>query len=65
VSKISKLYAELLAVEKAEGLEASEKYLNELLNAKKMTYDAYIEKIALKDGFLKSLIKKMVKGDDS
>ena len=59
IKEISKLYADLLAVEKADGLDASEKYLNEYLKAKNMTYDEYIEKIALKDGFFKSIFKKL------
>ncbi len=59
VNEISKLYSELLAIEKAQGIEASEKYLNNMLYAKKMSYDEYIEKIALKDGFVKSVMKKL------
>jgi PAS domain S-box-containing protein len=60
VSKIIPLYTELLAIEKAEGLDASERYLNEYLKEKNMTYDEYIEKIALKEGFLKSMFKKLI-----
>jgi PAS domain S-box-containing protein len=59
VQEISKLYAELLKVEKAEGIEASEKYLMDVLKLKGMSYDEYIEKIALKEGFLKSIFKKI------
>jgi PAS domain S-box-containing protein len=59
VDEISKLYSELLAIEKAQGVAASEKYLNTMLYAKKMSYDEYIEKIALKDGFFKSVLKKL------
>lgn len=60
VKEISKLYTELLRVEKENGIVASEKYLNDFLEAKKMSYDEYVEKIALKDGFLKSLFKKIL-----
>lgn len=60
VKEISKLYAELLAVEKENGIVASEKYLNDFLEAQKKSYDEYIEKIALKDGFFKSLFKKIL-----
>jgi PAS domain S-box-containing protein len=64
VNEISKLYAELLKIEKSKGIEASEKYLADYLNAKKMTYDEYIEKIALKEGFLKSILKKLWGSDN-
>lgn len=60
VKEISKLYSELLAIEKSKGLEASEHYLNDYLESKKMSYDEYIEKIALKDGFFKSFFKKIL-----
>ena len=60
VAKITPLYEELLAIEKAEGLAASEAYLNDYLKTKKMTYDEYIEKAALKESFLTSMYKKLV-----
>ncbi|HLD23687.1 MAG TPA: PAS domain-containing protein [Sulfuricurvum sp.] len=60
VKEVSKLYTELLAVEKESGIAASEKYLNDFLETKKMTYDEYMEKIAIKDGFLKALFKKIL-----
>lgn len=58
IQEVSKLYAELLNVEKAEGLDASEKYLMDFLEAKNMTYDEYIDKIAVKESMFKSLLKK-------
>lgn len=61
VAKITPLYEELLAIEKAEGLAASEAYLNNYLKKKNMTYDEYIEKSALKDGFLTAMFKKLTK----
>lgn len=61
VAKITPLYEELLAIEKAEGLAASEAYLNNYLKQKNMTYDEYIEKAALKDGFLTAMFKKLTK----
>ncbi|MFH0709445.1 MAG: PAS domain-containing protein [Pseudomonadota bacterium] len=59
VNEISKLYTELLRVEKAEGLDASEKYLMDFLESKKMTYDEYIDKIAVKESMFKSMFKKL------
>ena len=60
VAKITPLYEELLAIEKAEGLAASEAYLKDYLKTKKMTSDEYIEKAALKVDFLTSMFKKLV-----
>ncbi|HEX5329965.1 PAS domain-containing protein [Sulfuricurvum sp.] len=60
VTKITPLYEELLAIEKAEGLAASEAYFNDYLKAKKMTYDEFIEKTALKEGLLTSMFKKLI-----
>ncbi len=45
VAAIEKLYAELLDIEKREGIEASERYLNALLESKGMSYDEYIDDI--------------------
>lgn len=59
VHEISKLYVELLKVEKAEGLDASEKYLTDFLESKNMTYDEYIDKIAVKESMFKSMFKKL------
>ncbi|MDD5051358.1 MAG: PAS domain-containing protein [Sulfuricurvum sp.] len=60
VNEISKLYAELLSIEKNKGLAESEAYLTQLLSDKKMTYDEYIDKMVIKDGFLKSMFKKII-----
>lgn len=59
VNQISKLYAELLFIEKKDGLSASEAYLTQFLSSKKMSYDEYMEKISIKEGLFKSLLKKM------
>lgn len=58
VNEISKLYAELLLVEKRDGVEASEIYLTQYLDSKKMSYDEYIHTIALKESLFKSILKK-------
>jgi hypothetical protein len=59
VNEISKLYNDLLSIEKRDGLRASEAYLTQFLSSKKMSYDEYMEKISVKEGLFKSLLKKM------
>lgn len=59
VKEVSKLYEKLLIIEKSEGIRASEEYLSNFLDSKNMTYDEYIDKIALKESMFKSMFKKM------
>lgn len=59
IDTISKLYAELLKIEKEHGIVASEKYLMEFLSAKNMTYDQYIEDITQSSSIFKALFQKM------
>lgn len=42
IEAISKLYTTLIQKEKSIGLQASEKYLNEILNEKGVSYDEFI-----------------------
>ncbi|HEX5330642.1 PAS domain-containing protein [Sulfuricurvum sp.] len=59
VSEITELYNELLLIENASGIDASEKYLIGFLETKNMTYDQYIDHIVGKGGLFKSFFKKM------
>jgi hypothetical protein len=49
----------MLEVEKANGLEASENFLNGFLDSKHVTYDEFVHTLAVKDSGLKSFFKKM------
>jgi PAS domain S-box-containing protein len=59
VVEITKLYDELLAIEKASGIDASEKYLIGFLETQNKTYDQYIEDLAGTRNMFKSFFKKM------
>lgn len=59
VDVISKLYAEMLEIEKVSGMEASEKYLAGFLDSKRMTYDEYMNTIVAESAGFKSFFKKM------
>ncbi len=59
VDKITKLYDELLLIEKSSGIEASEKYLIGFLDSNKMSYDQYIDDIVGQGFLLKSFFKMM------
>lgn len=61
VDKISKLYEELLAIEKSSGVEASEKYLIGYLESKRATYDEFIDDIIGNNGAFKLFFKAMEK----
>jgi PAS domain S-box-containing protein len=62
VDEISKLYAELLKIEKYGGIKESEDYFINYLNTKKMTYDEYIHNLAVKGSLFKSIAKKYLAG---
>jgi len=59
VDTMSKIYVDLLAIEKTNGMDASEKYLLEFLASKNMTYDQYIEYLTGSSSIFKSLLSKM------
>jgi len=61
VSKISKLYTELLDIEKSSGLEASEKYLIGYLESKRMSYDEFIDDVIGNKGAFKLFFSAMEK----
>jgi PAS domain S-box-containing protein len=60
VQEISKLYTDLLAIEKDVGIEASEKFLYGFLDTMGHTYDSYIEKLALEGKASKGFFSKMI-----
>lgn len=60
VQEISKLYAELIEVEKEHGLDASERYLEGFLDSKNMTYDEYMASIVENNHTFQSFFKKMI-----
>jgi PAS domain S-box-containing protein len=59
VDVMSKLYAQMLEIEKASGIEASEKYLEGFLDSKRLTYDQYMSQIVAENAGFKSFFKKM------
>lgn len=59
VDEIKKLYADLLEIERANGLDASIGFLNGFLDAKQTTYDNYIKDLAVHESGFKSLFKKL------
>lgn len=59
VDVMSKLYAEMLEIEKTSGMEASEKYLEGFLDSKRMSYDEYMNTIVIENTGFKSFFKKM------
>lgn len=60
VDAVSNLYTQLLSIEKAEGIEASEKYFTDFLTSKGMDYDTYIHDLVGSGNQVKSFFKKMV-----
>jgi hypothetical protein len=61
IAAISKLYRELLDVEKSGGVEASEKYLSGYLDSKRQTYDEFIDDIIGNRGAFKIFFAAMAK----
>jgi len=61
VKEISELYAKMLEIEKADGMQASIDYLNRLLEEKQMNYNQYIEQLAKPRGLAAMLFAKMKK----
>lgn len=59
IDEVSKLYAQLLKIEKESGVEASEQYFVDLLESKGVTYDQYIQQIVGSGNLFKSFFKKM------
>jgi len=59
VEVMSKLYADMLEVEKTNGVAASENFLNGFLDSKGVTYDEFVHNLAVKDSGLKSFFRKM------
>ena len=61
VAAISKLYDELLDIEKSGGIEASEKYLSGYLDSKRLTYDEFIDDLIGNKGAFKLFFNAMAK----
>ncbi|WP_345975952.1 PAS domain-containing protein [Sulfurimonas sp. HSL3-7] len=61
ISAISKLYNELLDIEKNGGVEASEKYLSGYLDSKRQTYDEFIDDLIGNKGAFKLFFNAMAK----
>lgn len=61
VSTMSKLYEELLEIEKSSGIEAAEKYFIGYLESKRMTYDEFIDGVIGNNGVFKLFFKAMEK----
>ncbi len=59
VEIMSKLYKELLEIEKVSGVEASENYLNGFLDAQGKSYDEYMNDIVLESSGFRAFFKKM------
>ncbi len=59
VAKIEPLYRKLLEIEKASGMEASEKYLRGYLEEQGASYDAYIDELIGNKGIFKLFFKMM------
>jgi hypothetical protein len=58
---MKELYEELLQIEKAGGIEASEKYLIGYLDSKRMTYDEFIDDVIGNKGAFKLFFATMAK----
>jgi PAS domain S-box-containing protein len=61
IATVSKLYTELIEAEKSGGIEASEKYLIDYLNARDITYDAFIDDVIGNKGAFKIFFAAMTK----
>jgi len=61
IETMSKLYGELLEIEKSGGIEASEKYLIGYLDSKRMTYDEYVNEVIGNKGAFKLFFTAMAK----
>jgi PAS domain S-box-containing protein len=61
VEQMSKLYSELLEIEKNGGIEASEKYLIGYLDSRRKTYDEFINEIIGNKGAFKLFFATMAK----
>lgn len=61
VAQMSKLYAELVGIEKTGGMEASEKYLIGYLDSKRLTYDEFIDDVIGNKGAFKLFFTAMAK----
>jgi PAS domain S-box-containing protein len=61
VKQIEPLYAKLLEIEKIEGLEASERYLDWFLTKRETGYDTYIEEIIEHSGAVANFFSSMRK----
>jgi PAS domain S-box-containing protein len=61
VKAVEPLYAKLVEIESSQGMEASEKYLTEFLEAQGKDYDEYIHSLALGNGALTLFFKAMKK----
>jgi PAS domain S-box-containing protein len=61
VDTMKELYEELLQIEKAGGIEASEKYLIGYLDSKRMTYDEFIDDVIGNKGAFKLFFATMAK----
>jgi len=61
IQEIEPLYAKMLEIEHAHGMEASVEYLTSFLEEKRMNYDQYIEQLAKPTGLAAALFDKMKK----
>ena len=61
VKAIEPIYKKLLEIEKEQGMEASEKYLTDLLEEKNMSYDEFVESIVGNKGLFKIFFAAMKK----
>ncbi|MDA3946640.1 MAG: PAS domain-containing protein [Helicobacteraceae bacterium] len=61
VETISKIYGELLDIEKSGGMEASEKYFAGYLDSQRLSYDEFIDNIIGNKGALKLFFSAMAK----
>lgn len=61
IRTMGSLYAELIEKEEEGGIEASEKYLTDFLDAKKMTYDEFVDDVIGNKGAFKIFFAAMAK----
>ena len=61
IEEIEPLYARMLAIEEADGMEASVHFLMTFLEEKQMDYNQYIEQLAKPRGLAAALFAKMKK----
>lgn len=61
INTMAPIYAKLIEIEKEGGMEASEKYLREFLEEKKVTYDDFIDELVGNKGIFKLFFKAMKK----